>query len=159
MFWPLWGGMDTFLALTRASGWFYSNTIPYAAQQALSLVGIAVPGTALKDFFLAAYGIFYGWALWAAVQEKGFEPKRIARLFSLVYLFFYLTITIPFGFHYLLWAFPWLVLARWPHEDFLITLYAFAGLFSYFKRINYLLILATALYFGVFFVRGRSRAK
>jgi len=158
MFWPLWGGWGTFLALTKASSWFYTNTIPYAVQQALLLVGIKLSSEVLKYGFLAAYGVFYAWALWAAARETGFEPRRIARFFSLVYLFFYLTITIPFGFHYLLWALPWLVLARWPQEDVLITLYAFAGLFSYFKRINYLLILAAMLYFGFLFLR-RSRAK
>lgn len=147
-FWPLWGGVGTFLALTRASVWFYTNTIPYAFHQGLGLIGLRVAPEAVKFGFLGAYGVFYALAIADALREKKFEPLRFVRRIGLVYLLFYLTIVIPFGFHYLLWALPWLILSRWPYDVFLVTLYAFAGLFSYFKRMNYLLIIAMAIYFG-----------
>ncbi|MBI2095516.1 MAG: hypothetical protein HYT89_05065 [Candidatus Omnitrophica bacterium] len=145
-FWPLWGGTKTFSALTQASGWFYTNTIPYAVRQGLSLAGFSPDPAWLKYGFLVGFFVLYAYWLWRHALEKEQSAVGFFRRLGLVYLGFYLTITIPFGFHYLLWALPWLVLSRWPLERFLITLYAFTGLFSYFKRMNYLLLIAAAVY-------------
>jgi len=159
LYWPLWGGADTFLALTRASAWFYTNTIPYAFHQAFLRAGLELPVPLFKYGFLAAYGFFYAWALWVSAKEREFDALRFVRRVGLVYLLFYPTIVIPFGFNYLLWALPWLVLSRWPYEDILVVLYSFAGLFSYFKRINFLLLAAATLYFGLLWVKSRRPSK
>ncbi len=143
---PLWGGKDTFLALIRASEWFYTNTIPYAMYQGLMTIGFHVQPVLLKSFFLLTYLLVYLFILFLFCREERMDPRRFFRLFALIYLCFYPTITIPFGLHYLLWALPWIILAQWPLSEFLVTLYAFTGLFSYFKRINYLLLIAAALY-------------
>ena len=152
-FWPLWGGQGTFLALARASVWFYTNTLPYAVHRGLSLLGVASDPVWVKRGFLAGFSVLYLRWLWVHATEAEFEAFRFFRRICLVYLCFYLTITIPFGFHYLLWALPWLILSHWPAEPFLVTLYSFTGLYSYFKRMNYLILIACAIYFTALAVR------
>ncbi|MBI3316154.1 MAG: hypothetical protein HYZ87_04195, partial [Candidatus Omnitrophica bacterium] len=152
---PLWAGPDTFLALTRASAWFYTNTLPYAIHQGLALAGLSVNPAWLKAGFLGGFFIVYAAWLWVHAHEKEQSPTILFRRFCAVYLAFYLTITIPFGFHYLLWALPWLILSHWPAERFLVTLYAFTGLFSYFKRMNYLILIAAVIYGAALLIRQR----
>lgn len=156
-YWPLWAGMKTFLALTRASVWFYTNTLPYAIHQGLSFLGLSVNPAWLKYGLLGAFFTAYGYWLRAHAREKTPAAARFFRRICLVYLAFYVTITIPFGFHYLLWALPWLILSHWPLEPFLVTLYAFTGLYSYFKRMNYLILLAALIYGAVLFINNRRR--
>ncbi len=145
---PLWAGRTTFLALIRASDWFYTNTIPYALRQGLRVLGLDADPGYLKFYILGAYGLGYAGSLVIFMRDQTDDLRKLARLLSLVYLGFYLTITIPFGKHYLLWALPWLVFARWPKETALLVLYSSAGLFAYWKRMNYLLILAALAYAG-----------
>ncbi len=145
---PFWAGQNTFLALIRASGWFYTNTLPYALHQGLALSGFSVSEATVKYGLLAAFGAVYTALLLRAWKTALSDDRIFFRTLCAAYLAFYVTITIPFGFHYLLWCLPWLVLSRWPFENLLVTLYSFAGLFSYFKRMNYLLILAAAAYFA-----------
>ncbi len=152
-FWPLWGGKGTFLALIRASGWFYTNTIPYAVHQGFSMLGLSLDPAWFKYGFVAVFFAVYAYWLWIQLVEKEFNALRFFRRLCLVYLCFYLTIISPFGFQYLLWALPWLILSHWPFDRFLIIGYAFAGLFSYFKRMNYLLLLACAVYFAALAVQ------
>lgn len=159
-FFPLWAGPEkTFEALTNTRTWFHTNTIPYAVQQALGLLGVHARPVGLKRVFLGAYGAAYLYFLYSELTDKRFNALRWVRRLCLVYLFFYLTITIPFNFHYLQWALPWLILSHWPMSEFLVTLYSFTGLFSYFKRMNYLILLACPLYFVVLRFYGSGRGK
>ncbi|MBI3252628.1 MAG: hypothetical protein HYZ52_04870 [Candidatus Omnitrophica bacterium] len=143
---PLWGGRDTFLALIRASDWFYTNTLPYAFSQLVGFFGLKADPHFVKYSFLGAFAALYAVLFCRVLRSGTDDPQKLFRTLCLVYLFFYCTITIPFGFHYLLWALPWLVLSRWPMDIFLVTLYSFTGLFSYFKRMNYLILIACAVY-------------
>lgn len=155
LFAPVWTGWDTFKVPLKMSGLFYTNTIPYLVHQALQAVHLNITPQAVKVFVTASYLIFYFCVLLAFCKRGDLPWRRSFRLISLVYLFFYATIMFPFGFHYLMWGLPWLILAEWPMPNFLITLYSFAGLFSYFKRINYLLVLAAAIYFIALWINKR----
>lgn len=156
VFAPVWTGWDTFKVPLKMSGLFYTNTIPYLAHQALQAAHLNITPQAVKVFVTVSYLIFYIYVL-LAFCKRGDPPwRRFFRLISLVYLFFYGTIIFPFGFHYLMWGLPWLILAEWPMPNLLIALYSFAGLFSYFKRINYLLVLAAAIYFIALWINHRK---
>ena len=153
---PLWGGRGTFLALIRASEWFYTNTLPYAFRQGFLLVGWDMAPVFFKFGALSAFFVIYLILLWRFWTKEEFDSGKFFRTICVMYLCFYVTITIPFGIHYLLWALPWLVLSRWPLERFLITLYSFTGLFSYFKRMNYLILAASAVYLAVLAVSQKK---
>lgn len=146
---PFWAGKSTFLALIRASGWFYTNTIPYMLHRAFALAGVHLPEALVKYGILAVFAAVYAWLLVRAWKTALADDRTLYRTLCVTYLAFYVTITIPFGFHYLLWGLPWLILSRWPLENLLVTLYSFAGLFSYFKRMNYVLAAAAAVYFAM----------
>ena len=143
----------------EASGWFYTNTIPYAFYQAFKSLHVSIDPNAVRYSFLMVYGFFYGYVLWRILKAKStMDHQTFFRLVSLIYLLFYLTITIPFGFHYLLWALPWLILGRWPLSDGLVVLYSFTGLFSYCKRMNYLILIACIVYAGAYIWQVKRRA-
>jgi len=146
MYAPVWAGPETFAMMGRLGERFYTNTIPYAAQTALGFLGMKIPDMAARGaflvFFLAVYAyLFYG--LW---REKESLLKRLVLSLAVTHLAFYFSLSTPFIYNYLIWGLPWLILCEWPMDTLLITLYSFAGIFSYAKRINYLLLIAAAVY-------------
>ncbi|GEM_PF-2274745 len=158
-FWPLWNGAGTFLTVLQvASGKFYTNTLPYAFHQALALAGVDVEPATLKLVLTLGYPLVYLWLLRECWLASGTDFRRLARNFCGVYLFFFVTVTSPLGAHYLLWALAWLALSRWPLGTGLVALYSFAGLFAYFKRLNYLILIACVLY-SIALIVSRARGR
>ncbi len=143
---PFWAGKKTFVVLIEASHWFYTNTIPYAVFQALEFFRFPVEPNTIRSGFLAMYFFYYAGVLWSLIKGPAVDPKRFFRHLTLIYFLFYLGVTIPFGYHYFLWPLPWLILSRWPLSDWLLVLYSFTGLFAYWKRMNYLILLAGIVY-------------
>lgn len=144
---PVWAGPQTFGALTNLGQRFYNNTIPYAAQKALSFLGVRLPDADARVAFLVFFLLVYSGLLYRYWRKK--EDTLGGLVFSLAsaHLAFYFCLSTPFIYNYLIWGLPWLILCEWPLQSLLITLYSFTGIFSYFKRINYLMILAAIVYF------------
>ena len=156
VFAPIWNGKETFIVLLQVSEWFYTNTIPYAAHQLLGLLNLNVSQHFVKNFFLAGFGVFYVWALAVFIKKDEMGHREFFGWLACIYLCFFTTLTSPLAAHYFLWALPWLILARPPAANFFITLYSFTALFSYFKRMNYLILIAAAVYLAVLAFGGRG---
>ncbi|OGW83099.1 MAG: hypothetical protein A3C47_04750 [Omnitrophica bacterium RIFCSPHIGHO2_02_FULL_51_18] len=154
----LWGGDKTFAVLQGFAGSFYSNTIPYLLHRSLQAVGLTLPEqwfrTAAAVFFIGVNAVI----LWRAGSDKDGDLKVFFRRISLIYMAFYASLTSPFLAHYLIWVLPWVILSGWPKADLLIMLVSFAGLFAYFKRINYLIVLAVFVY-GLLLVLSRKKTE
>ena len=146
VFAPFWRGVQTFGVLIEVSQWFYSNTVPYMAHQALGLLGLQVGEKTVKYVFLGLFAAVYGSLLWLAATEREIRPAGLFRIFGVAYLAFFCAITSPVMANYYMWALPWLLLAELPLPNFFTTLMSFMALFFYFKRPNYLMALALLIY-------------
>ncbi|MBI4432114.1 MAG: polyprenol phosphomannose-dependent alpha 1,6 mannosyltransferase MptB [Candidatus Omnitrophica bacterium] len=146
IFLPFWNGAQTFGALTALQDRFYTNTIPYAVVMALGKAGLTVSENLARKVFLASYIVAYG-VLWVRLALKPFiSAESFFRTLALVFLLFYVSLTSPFIYNYLFWALPWIVLSRWPLDIELILIYSLAGVLSFYKRINFLLLAGVASY-------------
>src|SRR3989338_7395649 len=143
---PIWAGNSTFLAILRQKGAFYTNTFPYLFYLVPSYFGVVLDQQFLKTLFLSLFGAVYLYLL--ARCWKGTEKLTddFFRILSLSYLAFYLALPSPMGSWYMLWAVPWIVLARWDNKMLLILLYSAAGLLGFYKRYNFLFAAALLVY-------------
>ncbi|OIO39120.1 MAG: hypothetical protein AUJ72_01425 [Candidatus Omnitrophica bacterium CG1_02_46_14] len=143
---PVWGGEKTFLAILRQKGSFYTNTIPYVFFLVPKFFGWVIDQQLLKTFFIGLFLIFYSYLLRWCWKKHQTISEDFFKIVSLGYLAFYAALPSPMGYWYLLWAIFWIVLACWPKSILLVTLYSAVGLFSFFKRINFLSIAAAFIY-------------
>ncbi len=150
LFWPIWGGIQTFVPILKTTAWFYTSSIPYAFQQGLKLAGIDMHWRAVQYLFLSGYAALYAWLIWHCFR-KGSNPRELFRCLALAYAGFYISLISPLAAWYWLWAFPWIVLAQWPRTTLLVVLYSFTSLLAFFKRINYLSVIAASTYISVLF--------
>jgi len=139
---------------------FYSSSMPYAIHQILEWLGISLPTAwvahGLKILFLLAYT----WLLIMTLTRWQAQSSDFARALLLAYAFFLLQLTSPLVGWYLLWLLPWVLLSHWPKQSLLFWLITTAGLFSYFKRVNYLLLIALAFYaLALIFDRMQQRKR
>ncbi len=149
LFAPIWGGSRTFDPLLKAGNWFYTSSIPYAFQKGLEQLGIHVHWMVVKYIFLISYLFVYFLLIFRYLHSSRNETTKIFRCLAGIYLGFYTMLISPLMAWYWLWAFPWLVLSDWPKTTLLATLYSAVALLAFYKRINYLTIIACGIYFGV----------
>ncbi|MBF0254355.1 MAG: hypothetical protein HQL11_04450, partial [Candidatus Omnitrophica bacterium] len=141
LFWPIWGGAGTFLAILRAAPLCYSNTFPYAILQGLQVLGLNCPQSLLRYGLLAVYAVFYGVIMVRLWKSGCRSTPEFFKGLALAYGGFYLWMSTPFGFWYLLWALPWVILADWKRPVLVNVLYTMIGMLAFYKRIKYLFIL------------------
>lgn len=149
IFLPVPGIFNSFAQLSDNAAIFYSNSIPYAVHLGLTRIlgGAAVPEAWLARGFFAAFVLVCIWGFreaWEAARRG--EAVRLFRALAVIHLAFYAQLASPLNIWYLVWALPWLALSRWPRAEFLLPLYSFGALFGYFKRINFVILLAAAAY-------------
>lgn len=145
---PIWGGLKTFEPLLKAGNWFYNSSIPYAFQKGLGLIGVHLHWMVVKYIFLISYVFVYFLFLYRYLLSPPTNHLLIFRCFAVTYLGFYSMLISPLMAWYWLWAFPWLILSGWPKTTLLATLYSVVALLAFYKRINYLTIIACGIYFG-----------
>lgn len=148
LFVPVWGGARTFEPLAHAGGWFYNSSIPYMLWKLFSLVGIDLHWKVIKYVFLVPYAGFYLWAIIDYARGDVRDPVRLFRCFAIAYLGFYVSLISPLMTWYGFWAFPWIILCRWPRTTLAVTLYSAVGLLAFYKRPNYLTLIACIVYGG-----------
>ncbi len=159
---PVWAGSDTFLAIFRQKGAFYTNTFPYLFYLIPSHFGVVLDQQFLKTLFLSLFGAGYLYLLARCWKGAGEPAEDFFRILSLSYLAFYLSLPSPMGSWYMLWAVPWIVLARWNNKMLLILLYSAAGLLGFYKRYNFLFAGALMVYGADWLFRrysGKSAAE
>ena len=158
-YWPLAQGANIFQILySRTTDWFYSNTFPYLLREGLSRLHFEVSKPMMQTAFTAVFGAWVVFLFFRYAIRKGTDLRLFFRSMALIYLGGTFYTTSPIEAWHLLWALPWLILSEWPLSPWLVTLYSFAGLFAFSKRINFLLILAATLYLlGLWVVSSRSR--
>ena len=71
----------------------------------------------------------------------------------------YLSYTIPFYGHHLIWALPFMVLANLPSPILWSTLYSVTGLFFYFKRPSALFVAGIGIYAAYLVFRALTELK
>ncbi len=142
---PLWGGGNTFLAIFRQKGAFYTNTIPYAFHLLLGVLRFPSDPQIVKSLFLGCFGFFYA-VLFYRSRRAG--PLDLFRTIALVYLAFYAALPSPVGAWYMVWAVFWIVLARWPKPLALLLIFSAVGALAFYKRPNFLAIGGAFLYLG-----------
>jgi hypothetical protein len=143
---PLWGGMNTFLAILRQKGAFYTNTIPFLFYFAVHSLALPADQQVFKTLFLAAFAFFYVYLLYRAWILSGSDYRSFFSIVAMSYLAFYAALPSPMGYWYLSWALFCIVLALWPKNLTLVLLYSAVGVLSFYKRINFLAALAAILY-------------
>lgn len=146
MFTPLWAGSKTFLAIFRHYDSFYTNSIPYMLRQGLALLGVEIEAEFLKNFLTVFYAVIYGYLLFRCWKLKEVTSPGFFRIVAAAYLLFYCVLHSPLVYWYLLWALFWIVLSRWPRTLALVILYSLLALLSFYKRINYLSVIALVAY-------------
>lgn len=157
IFLPWWPGIaHSFSQLFRGLSLFYNNTLPYALHQGVEmLIQRPVPVVWIEVVLDACFGGVYLWGayqIWTGARRG--ESVRIFRAVAAIHLAFFLQLTSPMAAWYLVWALPWIILSRWPLPAVMVTLFSFAGMFAYFKRINYLILLALGAYGTLCWVRA-----
>jgi hypothetical protein len=155
-YWPIWGGAQAHFVLIGYAKWFYTNTLPYAIHQGLGLVGIDVPTQLVAHLFFGTFVVLYVYLLWKCWWEKYPLSVLFFRAMTLIHVAFILQMTAPFHGWYLLWALPWLILSRFPKSTALVVIYTAVGLFSYWKRINYLMLMGIITYASLVIARPRQ---
>jgi hypothetical protein len=143
---PVWGGMDTFLAILRQKGAFYTNTVPYLFYLALTWLKLPANQQVIKFLFLGAFGSFYVYLLARSWQRRSDDYAYFFKASALAYLAFYAALPSPMGYWYLSWAVFLIILAKWPQGFVLVLIYSAVGVTAFFKRINFLLALGTICY-------------
>jgi hypothetical protein len=88
----------------------------------------------------------YGACLWLLWKQKERGSAYFYGLLTVVYAGFFIQITAPFQPWYFLWAIPWLILAGKGKSTIPVLLISAVGLLSFWKRINYLSVMALAFY-------------
>lgn len=146
---PVWGGMDTFLAILRQKGAFYTNTVPYLFYLALTWLKLPANQEIIKFLFLGSFGVFYVYLLARSGRRRPDDYLFFFRASALAYLAFYAALPSPMGFWYLSWAVFLIVLAKWPQGFALVLIYSAVGVVAFFKRINFLLALGALGYVAV----------
>ena len=155
---PFWVGMQTVGYFATFSTWFASNSVPYAVSALLARAGLVLPNASVKNFFNLFFAVNSALALLWLARRKERSLRDVARVIAWMFVAMYLSYTIPFYGHHLLWAFPFLILADLPKPLVWTTLYTAAGLFFYFKRLSVLFMAALALY-GCFLIYERTRRR
>lgn len=154
LFLPFWAGTKTFEVVLAASKWFHTNTIPYAAYQIFQFFKWPITtdqvAAGFKWFFIFCYALM----MLFLAKRPALKPKELFRILFWVHIIFTISLTSPIGAHYMQWGQPWLFLSFWPHAFLANLLYTSVGIFAYFKRINYLAILAAVVYV-VWFAKSR----
>ncbi len=125
---------------------FYSNSIPYALQEICSRFGLFLSDQFCSMVFIGLFAAFFFYGMIKLILSSKLTWEQTSFWIFILYLFGLCQTTAPLQFWYLLWGLIWLIYAQWPHKHGLITLYSFAGLFSYSKRMNYLMLAALAIY-------------
>ena len=151
---PLWAGWKKQLVLLGYSKWFYTNSIPYLFSKGLELLKWPASPELVSGLCFGAAALAYLACLRSVWKDGSRDPVRFYRCLFLSYAAFYFQITAPFHDWYLLWALPWLALARWPLGNLLLLLYTAVGLFAYFKRVNFLIAGAVLVYGLALLVAG-----
>ncbi len=145
-YWPIWGGAKTFLSIMLQKGSFYTNTIPYFFHQALHFVGLGVTQDIVKVVCIAIFCFYYAYLIYRSCRGPAEVTVDFFRIASLAYLMFYAMLPSPLCAWYLLWPVFLIILTDWPHLTILVTAYSMVGLLAFFKRPNYLAVLAVGLY-------------
>lgn len=157
-YFPYWVGMSTLSYFSKFSDWFATNSVPYAVHAALNKLGITTSELLVKRFFslffvvncLAALGWFW--------LRKEVNAKDLCRTVSWMFMAMFLSYTIPFYGHHLLWMLPFLVLSGFSAPILLCLLFATAGIFFYFKRLSFLFLIGIAAYvFYLLILRFNTR--
>ncbi len=154
---PVWGGMDTFLAILRQKGAFYTNTIPFLFYFVLHSLGLPADPQVFKTLFLVGFGLFYGYLLVRAQALSEGDSRSFFGIVGLSYLAFYAALPSPLGYWYLCWPLFWIVLAQWPKNLTLVLLYSAVGVLAFFKRPNFLAAIAVLIYLAVLAASRFSR--
>ena len=118
---PVWGGQKTFLAIFRQMSAFYTDTVPYLFHRVLLRLGIAPDATVIKYTFMIGFFVFYAALFCRFCFLKEARPSVFFKMISLAYLAFYVSLTSTWGYWYLTWALPWIILAEWPQPLLLET--------------------------------------
>ncbi len=144
---PFWVGPQTVSYFSAVgSGWFYTNSVPYAFYAFLERLHFSVSPEVVRSFFIYFFIINCLAALtWLALRKTP-TAKDLCRAVSWMFLAMYLGNSMPFYGHHLLWAFPFLILAEFPAPLLWNLLYTSVGLFFYFKRPSFLLLIGLAVY-------------
>ena len=158
-YYPFWIGMSTLSYFSKFSDWFATNSVPYAVHAALNRLGIPVSELLTKRFFnlffvvncLAALGWFW--------LRKETDAKGLCRTVTWMFMAMFLTYTIPFYGHHLLWMLPFLILSGFPAPLLYCVLFAAAGIFFYFKRLSFLFLISI-IFYGLYlaFLHFRRKA-
>lgn len=156
-FFPVWSGPNVFSTVFQISRQFYTNTVPYAFFQAAQFLKLPMSEVLVSRIFLAAFLIFYVSILRGCWRRQYEDRRWLFRSLFLLHLACYFVITSPLMSHYLLWGLPWLTLCGWPGQGLAIFLYTATGLFSYWKRINYLALASLFIYIAWFLVLFKGR--
>ena len=153
---PVWGGMDTFLAILRQKGAFYTNTIPFLFYFVLHSLGLPADTQVFKTLFLAAFAVFYVYLLFRAWTLSKDAPSKFFGIIAMGYLAFYAALPSPMGYWYLCWALGFIVLAQWPKSLSLVLLYSAVGVLAFYKRPNFLAALAGLVYVLILTMKNRK---
>ncbi len=146
---PIWGGSNTFLAIWKQRGAFYTNSFPYAVQKGLGLIGIDAGDNIIRVIFLVCFVAIYGLLMVRCFRNGTDRPVEFFRTLALTFIMFYLVMPSPFGYWYLYWAFPCLVLSGFKRNFLVVVLYFAVGLLACYKRINYMVVTAAGIYITV----------
>lgn len=147
VFLPVPGIEVSFRQLAANTAIFYNNSVPYAAHAGLRALGVPLSEAGLAMVLKGGFVLVYGWALLEVLlAAKLSSARRLFVALALLHVAFYVHLPSPLNVWYLVWGLPWLILARFPLAHLLVPLYSFGALFGYFKRINFLLIIAAGIY-------------
>jgi hypothetical protein len=145
---------DHFTFLVNYSKGFYTNSVPYAIRQVLEFAGLSTTPEIMTKMFGWGYLALYGILMLLVLRMKPQIGPGFMRILSLALLGFCFQITSAWSQWYLIWAFPWLIFSRWPLNMWLYYLLTQVGVFAYFKRVNYLLLIALTLYVAALGLSG-----
>lgn len=134
-----------------------TNTFPFLTYKLISAMKIGISVEVFRSLcnaaFIAAAGVIY----LSLTRKRGIRLQDAMTACVLVLAAYFLVDSFQFGNWYAVWLTPFILLSGIKRKNFLFMLVTFAALIAFWKRINFLMIAAMAVYFAAFLAPAGSR--